>query len=85
MKFISKLARITNGWKNYMFTNPLVEELAKVRSEICADCDQAKESEFLKSVLGKVEKVSGMICDNCKCPISAKVRSVKESCPLDNW
>ena len=67
---MGKLKEIYSGWKNYVFANPDVEELAKNRMEICVDC------EFLSS---------RSYCALCGCFMPAKVRSPKSKCRAKKW
>jgi len=67
---MSKLEEIYQGWKNYAFPNPEMEELAKKRAAICVDCPKLKSNNF---------------CSVCGCYIPAKTRSKKSRCPLSKW
>jgi hypothetical protein len=69
---MSKLSEIYNGWKNYVFPNPQVEELAKKRIEIC-----------VKNDCGKFTHTN--TCKLCGCYMPAKVRSIKSTCVLKKW
>ena len=66
-----KLGEIINGWGNWVFKSPEVEEIAKERAAICAGCPSIK----------------GNTCGECGCPLFAKTRSMKETneCPLKKW
>lgn len=68
----NKLLKIYAGWKNLLFPNPEIEELAKKRIVICIDnkCNNLNEYD---------------ICEKCGCYIPAKVRSPKEKCPEKLW
>lgn len=72
---MGKFEEIYVGWKNYVFRNPEMENVAKKRLKICVDC--------------KINKKSGITpyntCRVCGCYISAKVRSKKSNCPLNKW
>lgn len=61
---------IIAGWKNYVFPNKEVEELAKNRIKICLSCPKISERHF---------------CNICHCYMPAKVRSPKSTCPLVKW
>lgn len=64
-----KFDEIKEGWKNYMFPNEKVEQIAKKRASICSDCDQ--------NGFG--------VCKACGCPLAAKTRSPESKCPLNKW
>lgn len=70
---MSILQEIFEGWKNYIFENPEVEEEAKRRMEICVKNDCKKFNEKHK------------MCDVCGCYMPAKVRSPKSICLLAKW
>ncbi len=65
----AKLSEIFNGWKNVVFPNEHVEQIAKARASICSTC------EF--NVKNK--------CKKCGCPLIAKTRSMQSHCPLKKW
>jgi hypothetical protein len=69
---MSKLSEIYDGWKNYVFPNEEVEELAKERIAICVknDCKKFKGNNT---------------CALCGCYMPAKVRSVKSHCIIKKW
>ena len=67
---MSKLSEIYEGWKNYIFQTPEIEELAKERIEICAVC------EYFSSF---------HVCIKCGCPSMGKARSPESKCPLGKW
>lgn len=67
---MSRLSEIFDGWKNYTFPNPSIEELAKKRITICIDCDKLKKNNT---------------CSMCGCYMPAKVRSSKSKCRLKKW
>lgn len=88
MSNLSKLNSILTGWKNFIFINPQIEKLAKVRAEICAGCDHADiEYPFKKWIPEekRIEIIKGLGCDKCGCPLLSKLRSPLEKCPLDKW
>jgi len=65
----SKLEEIVAGWKNVIFTDKAVEEMALKRATICAECPH------------NVNK----ICQECGCPLVAKTRSPQSKCPKNKW
>ncbi len=84
----AKLKRIAEGWKNFIFTSPSVEALAKGRAEICASCPFAIEGKWLQNLGDEIIEIEGLKCEICNCPLSAKTRSIKEECPHpdgDKW
>ena len=87
MDAANKLLAITEGFKNYLFPMPIIEELATERAKICADCDKADPEHPFKKLLddNRTEEIKGMGCSVCNCLLSAKVRQLREKCPLDKW
>lgn len=66
-KGIDKLKSILEGWKNVIWSSPEVEKIAHERVAICAKCGCEEEG----------------WCNNCRCPIIAKARSLSEVC--EKW
>lgn len=67
---MSRLSEIYEGWKNYAFPNPQVEEIAKRRITICVECKELRKNNS---------------CALCGCYMPAKVRSLKSHCRLNKW
>ena len=83
---VNKLNSIFHGWKNYAFPDASVEKLAKERAEVCGKCDSAVYGTYEKLMKDfSLKEVQGMKCNECGCPLSTKLRSVEEECPLKKW
>lgn len=67
-----RLLRIVEGWANVVWPDPRIEEIAKERACICNECD-------------RVKKIGVYVCGECMCPLTAKLRSLAEECPLGKW
>ena len=67
---MSILKEIYDGWKNYAFPNPSIEEMAKKRVIICVECPKLRPNK---------------VCSSCGCYIPAKTRSPRSRCPLRKW
>ena len=69
---MSQLSEIYDGWKNYVFQDPQIEELAKKRIAICVanECGKFKTTKS---------------CAMCGCYMPAKVRSKKSRCFMGKW
>lgn len=81
-----RLQRIVEGWENYVFPDPEVEKVAKVRALRCATCDFNKD--MLDSALPDILKPKGMtisVCTKCYCPIAQKTRSMDSKCEINRW
>lgn len=81
-----KIKNILDGWSKVIAKNPETEVVAKKRAKICAECPFAQTRKLLYFVPDKgLQNIEGAACDKCGCPLSAKVRSKDESCPLGKW
>jgi len=82
-----KAKKIFDGWKNYAFPSVNTEKLAQVRAQICSECPQAVYLLYTAFIVKDKEtkEIEGYVCDLCNCPLSAKIRSVKENCPDGRW
>ena len=69
---MSQLSEIYDGWKNYVFQDPEVEEIAKKRIAICV-ANECKKFKSNKS------------CAMCGCYMPAKVRSKRSKCSMGKW
>lgn len=75
---------IISGWKNLFYG--LNTELARTRADHCTKCDHAKVGTWEKLINDdQIIEISGLKCDICKCPLSAKLRSTDEKCPINLW
>jgi hypothetical protein len=84
------LIRIIQGWFYYFFRNEKVESIAAKRIPICLKCPHSKfyswEKEWKHKDLGHPKNPDDVYCSKClSCPISKKVRSPKEKCPIKKW
>lgn len=75
-----------NGWKNYLFADNKIEQLAHDRAQVCADCPSAVYGTYEKLMKDfTLKEVQGMKCKECGCPLSTKLRAEDEECPLKKW
>lgn len=79
---------ILNGWKNFMDKSEVSEKLAVDRAVHCLDCE-FKEKGVLMYFKDTIKEMEGYKCTKCpsliKCPLSAKIRSNNEKCPIGKW
>jgi hypothetical protein len=80
-----EITNILNGWENYLSKSEVTETLAKQRAEKCKDCQNAKHGFLTAFIKDDLVEIQGHYCDLCKCPLSAKIRSEKEICPIKKW
>lgn len=75
-----------NGWKNYIFDDDDVFQLALGRAEDCAKCIYARNKAYqILTEKKELKDIEGMVCSKCSCPLSTKLRSKTETCPLNKW
>tara|TARA_S200002703_G_scaffold11561_1_gene10522 strand:- start:4093 stop:4338 length:246 start_codon:yes stop_codon:yes gene_type:complete len=80
------LANIVAGFGNLAFPDEQVEAMALKRASICADCPAAQETGVYSIIKdNRTQQIQGMKCADCGCNLSAKVRSVSDSCPRGKW
>ena len=82
---MAQISNIVNGWKNLFFKDDKIELIAEQRAKICVNCKYAKQNKLLIFVNDDIQEVQGYECTKCKCPLSAKLRSENEKCPLKLW
>ena len=87
---MNKISNILNGWENFIEKSEVTEVIAKKRASKCNNCSFKKYSKTIKAfVKDDLIEVEGYVCLKCpsliKCPLSAKIRSVNETCPLNLW
>lgn len=87
---MSKLGNILNGWQNFIAKSEVTELEAVERAKHCIDCKHKAFSKTLKAfVQDDLVQIEGYVCMKCessiKCPLSAKLRSENETCPLSKW
>lgn len=82
---VQSLDNILSGWSNYLDKSDVSEKLAKERAKKCSVCPHAKHGKLLIFVKDDLKEIEGNYCDLCKCPLSAKVRSINEKCDDKQW
>lgn len=81
-----KFLEIASGWTNYIFTDPKVEEKAKIRAKICARCPNAIPGTWSQSLPDHtITEVKGLVCKICTCPLTLACRSESKECPEGKW
>jgi hypothetical protein len=80
-----KIENILSGWENFISKNEVTEELARERATHCAGCPNLKRGMLLAFIKDDLKEIEGHYCKICKCPLSAKLRSINEECPIQKW
>lgn len=84
-RYMTNLRSIIKGWKNYIGSDSVGLATAEKRAKICAACDEITSGKILMILPDEVKEIQGMKCGKCQCPLSAKTRSLNETCPLKKW
>ncbi len=97
MSWLTKYKDIYQGWKNDLFPNKDILEIAEKRASICAGCPlnvantcsskkfgMVKE-DFIYKVRGNEVREKDSMQYGCGCPLSKKTKSPDSQCPLNNW
>jgi len=80
------LNNILNGWQNFIFKSEVTEAMKNERGAHCVGCEYKHFSKTLQAfVKDDLIEVEGFVCDKCHCPLSAKLLSINENCPIGLW
>jgi hypothetical protein len=79
---MEQIFKITKAWIN-VFKGMKTEEHIR-KSKICGECPSKKYSKFVDFIDDELKEVKGFVCNECKCPLIAKIRS-NDKCPLHKW
>jgi len=82
---MSKISNILSGWKNFIDKSEVSEDIAIQRAKHCVSCSELKEGKLLNLIKDDLKEIEGFYCGLCYCPLSAKLRSEKENCPINKW
>jgi hypothetical protein len=80
-----QISNILNGWQNFLTKSEVTESLAEHRAVNCLVCPYLKKGKLLAFIKDDLKEIEGHYCDLCKCPLSAKIRSENETCPIGEW
>jgi hypothetical protein len=71
---------ILEGLKNSVIKDEFVEDIARMRHDICDTCDKL-------DIKGKDCAVKGTkpCCAECGCSLAFKTRALSAECPLGKW
>lgn len=79
---MSKIGIIGKAWIEVLKGKTTEEQ--KRRAEICGGCPSAKHKKYLEFFKEELIQAKGMVCNECGCPLSAKIRS-EDDCPKNLW
>jgi len=81
---MGQISNILDGWGRYFKGGATV--LEQERATICEECPEAVVGSYEKLMPDfSLKKIKGFKCNQCGCPLSSKLRSKNESCPLGKW
>lgn len=83
MGLVNKIKNIANGWSSLLLG--LNSELARERALHCKECTEAVRGTYEEFINDEIVEVQGLKCAQCTCPLSAKLRSKNDNCPLGKW
>jgi Na+-translocating ferredoxin:NAD+ oxidoreductase RNF subunit RnfB len=81
----SLIQSILTGWVNVFFETPEVKAMAEARAVHCGECVNAGPGLVAEMIDDEIREVVGLVCTKCNCPLSAKIRSPYEKCPIGLW
>lgn len=73
-------SQILEGIKNRLVRDEFVEDVSRVRMEVCDSCD-AKDTKGKECVVPGTQPC----CMLCGCSLSFKTRSLSSECPAKKW
>lgn len=84
MKFnlIETVKGLSAGIYNTIFLDEQVEEIAKERLSICANCPFDSE---VKRASGIKIRRPDHFCTDCSCDLTLKSRAMNQKCPQGKW
>ena len=81
---MAQFSNIIEGWKRYFDGD--VNDTERKRAEICKECQHATVGTYEKLLKDfQLKEVQGLKCGHCNCPLSTKIRSPKDKCPINKW
>ncbi|TYP71488.1 hypothetical protein [Aquimarina intermedia] len=76
--------KIVRAWKNYI--SGKISNLERLRAKSCTTCDHAVVGTYEKLMPDfQLKEIQGLKCGKCNCPLSTKLRSETDKCPLGKW
>jgi hypothetical protein len=68
---------ILEGVKNSIIRDEFVEDLARMRQNVCDECPSKGKKCAVKG--------TGPCCNECGCSLAFKTRSLSSECPIGKW
>ncbi len=70
-------SQIFEGIKNSIIRDETVEEISRLRYDICDECEHKGRKCAVKG--------TAPCCNECGCSLNFKTRSLSSECPLGKW
>ena len=81
---MGQIFNIGKSWISYIKGETNLKTLG--RATICKKCPNAIIGTYEKFMPDEtLKEIQGLKCNLCKCPLSTKLRSKKEKCPIGKW
>ncbi len=81
---MGQISSIIDGWNAYISGKN--RTFVRQRAETCKLCPNAVLGTYEKLMPDfELKEIQGLKCSICKCPLSTKLRSTNEKCPLGLW
>ena len=68
---------ILEGVKNSIIRDEFVEDLSRMRQNVCDECPSKGKKCAVKG--------TGPCCNECGCSLAFKTRSLSSECPIGKW
>lgn len=63
----------------------IVTDEEKRRAKICQGCEDRTYSKYLELIKSEIEEVQGQYCNDCKCPLVAKIKTKNKKHICSKW
>lgn len=81
---MGQISNIISGWKKYIKGELTDDEMERAKK--CAVCPHAVVGVYEKFMPdNSLKEIEGLKCGKCDCPLSTKIRSANEYCPIGKW
>ena len=79
---MAQIFKIAKAW--YSVFKGLTTDEHSRRAKVCGECPSKRYSKFVDFIDDQLKEVKGFVCNECSCPLIAKIRST-DKCPLKKW
>jgi len=68
-----------------VFTGEKIKDHERKRALICDTCKHKTFSTYLDKIKGEIEEVQGHYCNDCYCPLIAKIKTTNKKHICKHW